>query len=260
MPRSSFVAVALGVLASACAVGSGSDIATNRLAGYPDAEDPAAALDAGADARASSSTPADVEAVTGESDAGGCAKLTPVDACGVATQCGCAATETCDLVAGVATCVASGGKPPATACGATSECQRGLTCSGGACRPFCESATSCSAPGLGACSATIAGSSLKTCSVSCDLHAPTAACGTGTCAWAAGATDCKPAGTKAARATCTTSDECGQGLACAPTIYGNMCLRWCRIGAGECPGFGLCTSVFGASAPKKGNVEYGVCP
>lgn len=258
MPRSSLVALGLGLFVTACAVGSGSDIATNRVAGYPDAEDAPAARDAGADARATTS--ADAEVVTGDSDGGACVKLAAGDACGVATQCGCAPTQTCDVVAGVATCVASGASAPATACSTTSECQRGLTCSGGACRPFCESATSCSAPGLGACSATVTGVTLKTCAVTCDLHAPKAACGTGTCAWAAGATDCKPAGTKVAHASCVTTDECGQGLACAPTIYGKMCLQWCRIGAGECPGFGICTSVFGASAPKKGDVEYGVCP
>lgn len=255
LPRLLFAACAAS-LAAACALGSSLELTDEG----PGGEGTSAAYDASpAQSDGAATAPGSGETADGASPSS-CAKASPGDACGLLAQCGCAADETCDLVASRATCVKSGAKAAAASCTTTSDCARGLTCRGGACRPFCDGATSCSAPGLGACASPVeATSTLQACAVTCELQAPGKNCGTATCALDGTTTDCRPAGTKAIGSFCTGATECAAGATCAPTIYGKMCLRWCRIGAGECPSFGICTSPF-TSTIKLGNVEYGVCP
>lgn len=256
LPRLLLAACAAS-LAAACALGSSLELGDEGAAG-PETSAAYDASPAQSDGAATPS-PGPVETADGGS-ASACAKASPGDACGLLAQCGCAADETCDLVASRATCVKAGAKAAAAACTATSDCARGLTCRGGACRPFCDAAAACSAPGLGACASPVeATSAVQACMVSCELQSPAKTCGSGTCALEATTTDCRPAGTKTIGSFCTGATECVAGATCAPTIYGKMCLRWCRIGAGECPGFGICTSPF-STAIKLGNVEYGVCP
>ena len=244
--------------AAACALGSSLEL-PEEAAATSDANAGYEANPARTDGAAPSSTTAPPEG-DAAAPVASCAKLSPTDACGLLAQCGCAADETCDLVSARATCVKAGAKTAATSCATTSDCARGLTCRGGACRPFCDGATACGAPGLGACASPVeAASTVQACAVTCELQAPAKTCGAGTCALDATTTDCRPAGAKAIGASCAGATECVAGATCAPTIYGRMCLRWCRIGTGECPGFGICTNPFSSNITVSG-VSYGVCP
>lgn len=211
-------------------------------------------------------------AVDSGSDAGACVTAPPSNACGVNPQCGCTATQTCDvtnLTSGGVSCVTAGSVAAGRACTATSGCARGLTCWNGACRPFCTRGTPTCGAGTLCFAPQDAGGlttpNLDVCSVACDPSRPSATCGTNACVWfsSSSVADCRPPGTRAEYATCASSADCRQGLLCMndPT-FGPECERWCRLGSNVDCSFGdTCTDVFGASAPTVpgSSARVGVC-
>ncbi|AKV03835.1 hypothetical protein AKJ09_10498 [Labilithrix luteola] len=192
--------------------------------------------------------------------------------CGLTPQCGCAASETCDVTnhtTGAAACVAAGTGALGSVCTTTSDCAAGNTCLFGACRPYCDTAgAACTGTGLGGCQQVYNSSgkalkNTKVCAITCDLRNPSAACGTNNCIWDAtqGQTDCDQAGTHTLYSSCTSASDCKQGLGCAydPDLLDNVCEKWCRIGKSDC-GSGLtCVDVYGANAPVVGGVKLGHC-
>ncbi|HRG99547.1 MAG TPA: hypothetical protein PLR99_25040 [Polyangiaceae bacterium] len=215
----------------------------------PDAAPDASPLDAAVDAM-----------VDGGADGGACVTAPPSNACGVNPQCGCTATQTCDvtnLASGAVSCVGAGSVAAGRACTTTSNCARGLTCWNGACRPFCSRGTpTCGAGTLCFAPQDAAGATtpnLDVCSVACDPSRASAACGTNACVWfsSAGVADCRPPGTRPEYGTCTSTADCRQGLVCVnDPIFGPECERWCRVGSNADCSFGdTCADVLGASAP-----------
>lgn len=205
----------------------------------------------------------------------GCARAAPSKACGLVPQCGCAASETCDVtdIVGNVACVAAGKAQMGRPCTSTSGCAAGLTCVGGTCHAYCAAAGSaCTTPGTGACVQLQSDGAdvpnLKVCRVSCDLRDATAcggttAAGTGVCAVdALGNTDCLSGGTGAENAACSPTAECGPALACVDITQNgttsSKCKRWCRVGTADCGGAGACTGF--ATKVLVGGVEHGVCP
>ena len=227
----------------------------------PDAAVDAGPVDGAADAR--------VDAAV---DGGACVTAPPSNACGVNPQCGCTATQTCDvtnLVSGAVSCVGAGSVAAGRACTTTSNCARGLTCWNGACRPFCSRGTpTCGAGTLCFAPQDAAGATtpnLDVCSIACDPTRASAACGTNACVWfaSAGVADCRPPGTRPEYATCASTADCRQGLVCVnDPIFGPECERWCRVGSNaDCSLGDTCADVLGASAPTVpgAGTRIGVC-
>lgn len=224
----------------------------------------------GTDAGLDAAKDASVDAAT---DAGStCATVPPTNACGLAPQCGCGATQTCDVTNasnGGVSCVLAGGGTLGSFCTSTSQCLKGTTCGYNACRPYCPTiGTACVGAGLGPCAQyydPVAGTPVpnsKVCSVTCDLRNPSAACGANNCIWdtTVNAADCDKSGTKAVYAACTRYNDCQQGMACAKhPVFGFECEKWCRIGQNDCGLFDSCTDVYGATAPTSGGAKLGHC-
>jgi hypothetical protein len=60
--------------------------------------------------------------------------------CDVYPECGCSQSQNCARVdAGPEECVSNGGIPPLGNCLSTQDCQHGLTCAEGVCKPLCDS-------------------------------------------------------------------------------------------------------------------------
>ncbi len=206
-------------------------------------------------------------------DAGGtCLTVAPTNACGLAPQCGCAANQTCDVTApgtGGVSCVLAGGGTLGSFCTSTTQCAKGFTCGYNACRPYCPTiGTNCVGAGLGPCaqyydpSAGTPVTNSKVCSVTCDLRAPSAACGSNNCIFdtTVNASDCDKSGAVALYGACTRYNDCQQGLACAKhPLFGFECEKWCRLGQNDCGLFEDCTDVYGATAPSSGGVKLGHC-
>ncbi len=206
-------------------------------------------------------------------DAGStCLTVAPTNACGLAPQCGCAANQTCDVTvpaSGGVSCVLAGGGTPGSFCTSTTQCAKGFTCGYNACRPYCASiGTNCIGAGLGTCaqyydpSAGTPVANSKVCSVTCDLRAPSAVCGSNNCILdtTVNATDCDKSGAVALYGACTRYNDCQQGLACAKhPAFGFECEKWCRLGQNDCGLFEDCTDVYGATAPSSGGVKLGHC-
>ena len=200
-----------------------------------------------------------------------CDRASPDDECGVATQCGCPATHTCDVVdsTGAARCVTAGTAPMGHPCTATAGCALGLTCIFGTCHAFCDEKQACSTPGAGACaqietSSGTAVPNLEICRVACALHDP-ASCGGKTNAGIGvcyvdddGATDCQEGGPRAQNQTCSATEACGPGLVCTTTSSSSTCKRWCRVGQNDCGTGKTCTGF--STEVKVGDVVYGACP
>src|SRR5262249_55012591 len=109
---------------------------------------------------------------------GECKRLN--NACGIAPQCGCAPTQTCDIVnsKGSAACITAGNAPMGQPCTASSGCAIGLTCMFGTCHAFCnDSSKPCTQPGTGSCVQVTTEDgkdvpNLTVCRVACAPHDP----------------------------------------------------------------------------------------
>jgi hypothetical protein len=202
-----------------------------------------------------------------------CKTAAPSNACGVAPQCGCAKTETCDVVdaLGTAKCVPFGKAAMGKPCTATAGCAQGLTCVFGTCHAFCvDPGTKCSQAGTGDC-VQVGGQggaaipNLAVCTVQCAPH-DSLSCGgktnagTGVCfVDNAGNTDCQEGGTRAENESCSPTDDCGPGLVCiTPSTGSERCKRWCRVATNDCGGSAICRGF--STKVMVGGVEYGACP
>lgn len=201
-----------------------------------------------------------------------CKRAAPSNECGVAPQCGCAPTHTCDVVdmKGTARCITAGKAPMGHPCTATAGCALGLTCIFGTCHAFCDDPKkACSQPGTGACaqiemSNGTAVPNLAVCRVACELHDP-ASCGGKTNAGIGvcyvddeGGTDCQEGGSRTENQTCSATQACGPGLVCTTSSSSSTCKRWCRVGQNDCGTGKTCTGF--SQEVKVGNVVYGACP
>ena len=202
-----------------------------------------------------------------------CKTTAPSNACGVVPQCGCAKSETCDVVdtKGTAKCVAFGKATMGRPCTATAGCAQGLTCVFGTCHAFCdEPGTACSQAGTGDCvQVTAQGGAaipnLAVCMVQCAPHDPMSCggktnAGTGVCfVGNDGTTDCQDGGSRTENQTCSPTDDCGPGLVCiTPSTGSDTCKRWCRVGTSDCGGSAVCLGF--STKVMVGATEYGACP
>lgn len=213
---------------------------------------------------------------TGEPEPSNCKTTAPSNACGVVPQCGCAKTETCDVVdaKGTAKCVAFGKATMGKPCTATAGCAQGLTCVFGTCHAFCDKpGTACSQAGAGDCiqvaaQGGVAIPNLAVCMVQCAPHDPLSCggktnAGTGVCfVDNDGKTDCQEGGSRTENQTCSPTDDCGPGLVCIkPSGAGtgsDTCKRWCRVGTNDCGGAAICRGF--STKVMVGTAEYGACP
>ena len=239
-----------------------------------DAGKPSGSLGGGSDAGLAAAdggkTLADA-GVAADGEAGAsCATVPPSNTCGPVPQCGCAPNQTCDVTSdttGATTCVASGSGALGSSCTSTGGCARGLTCVGGACRPYCATAgQSCGIATLGTCFAPEYAPGKTTpnrdvCTIRCDPRASATACGTNGCSYfpVDKVTDCRAVGQKKQFDACGSIFECAPGFTCnAHPIYGPECEKWCRTSA-DCPNLTACYDIFGANAPVINGVKYGLC-
>lgn len=233
--------------------------------------------DSSADASAPSTPSADASperdsarAEDATTDATACASP-----CGLAPQCGCSATQTCDVSAtdGARSCVGAGVAPAGRGCLGTFECARGLVCVSGVCREPCAApGSACGGPSQGACreypkSDADAGSvSVAACGVVCD-YTNEGSCGFKPGDLAAsgcvfredtGTAECtKVRDVQLQSGVCERDAECGAGRVCIATSMGfRTCRRLCRPGdpnaCGGCGPFPTPRVVAG--------VTFGYCP
>jgi hypothetical protein len=255
---------------------TGDDAGTNETPG----DDEDAAVDPGTDSSTKKDTGTTRDAGTttpdtgGGSEAGTCTKAPPSNVCGLSPQCGCASGQTCDVTGanGETTCLTAGTATLGRGCTRTEGCAIGLSCWGGACRPYCGTGgQACGTPGTGLCfQVTNQGQAVpnaKICLVSCALEDPNSCGGTPASGPVSGCfpigvpgadggltttTDCQETGrsTTTCNPNATPPVECAPGYAC---INGTSCRRWCKIGSAAC--------TCGAVTPKViiSGQEYGVC-
>jgi hypothetical protein len=194
--------------------------------------------------------------------------------CGLAPQCGCNATDTCDLDdTGKKACVSSGTGLAGRPCLGTRECARGLVCANGVCRAPCEtSGTDCVGPREGKCgpypkSETDGGPTVEytACAVTCD-YGDEGSCGfkpgdllAAACVYrpTTNAVEClKVRNVQLQSGICTADADCGAGRVCVPSAGFSTCRRLCKVGdpaaCGGCGAFATPRVVAG--------VTYGFCP
>jgi hypothetical protein len=202
---------------------------------------------------------------------GDCKRAAPSNACGVSPQCGCAPTETCDIVDtyGTAKCVPAGDARMGHPCETTDGCALGLTCIFGICHAFCDDpTTTCSQPGTGSCVQIKSTSgddvpNLAICRIECDLADPmscggTTSAGVGVCRVDdKGETECQSGGTQKENETCSPTEECGPGLGCTSSGSKSTCKRWCRVGQDDCGAGKKCNGF--APEVRVRDVVYGAC-
>ena len=208
-----------------------------------------------------------------------CVSVAPNNRCGLDPQCGCGANETCDVTnetTGATSCVSGGGATLGRPCAQTGDCLAGLTCSYGACRPYCKTPRSkCAVSGTDLC-VEVMGKDNKpitnksVCTIQCDPRQPSAVCGSNACEWLptyyapSKVTDCNFAGTVPVLGVCKSTGDCLPAHACIThPKYGLECEKWCRIGqAGDCPttpAGTTCKDTYGTDAPVIGGVKLGTC-
>ncbi|GAC1352163.1 MAG: hypothetical protein NVSMB1_12300 [Polyangiales bacterium] len=186
-------------------------------------------------------------------------------ACGAFPQCGCASGQSCDFVVddGSTKCVAAGSKKQNEPCDSAGQCQVGLSCFGGLCRPLCASDADCgSAPAV---CKSVLGSSGKpvpgynVCLVRCDPMSPKKSCGAVGCSFYLPDPACVPAGTGVGAGACSKDF-----LACSPgyNCYAGNCRRWCRLGfSTDCPTTKSCQAFSSPhlAGPVDNPYSYGLC-
>ncbi len=210
------------------------------------------------------------KADAGGVDAGNCATVAPNNLCGLIPQCGCAAKQTCDVTnytSGATSCVSSGTSPQGNYCKTTADCATGLTCVGGACRPYCSTAgQACTGSGLGDCIQLTNTSSqnipnAKVCTVTCNLLSPTSVCGANNCTYWQDLkkSDCIEAGSALEYGDCSVN-FCAKGLVCVRSGLSDVCMKWCRVGTNsDCGLAQTCQNLLGANAPLMSGTTYGLC-
>jgi hypothetical protein len=194
----------------------------------------------------------------------------------VLPQCGCdEGTTQCQIdQAGVRSCVPEGTSEPGTFC--TQDCTPGYTClnNGGTglasvCHKFCATDVDCPAPG-GLCINPVAGGAAKACSQNCDPvtdtgckeNEPSLKCDIAQelappNRWL---TRCVNAGAGVQDSVCTSINQCAPGHGCIGVDMEpeNHCLRWCNLGAPNCPG-GTHMCVGFTTPIIIGSITYGAC-
>lgn len=228
---------------------------------------------ADADASTADASPGiDVAPLPAPDASDGAACETP---CGLAPQCGCLATQTCDLDGtGARACVSAGTTKAGAACLSTRECAAGLVCGNAVCRAPCAAAgTSCTGDRAGACkeyaqSTSDGGTSSVTytaCAVTC-AYDKEDSCGfrkgdllAAACVYqpSTGTAECeKVRNVQLQSGLCNADAECGAGRVCVAGSGFSSCRRLCKVGdASACGGCG------GFTPPRVvGGVTYGFCP
>jgi hypothetical protein len=260
--RFASLAVAATALPVACATSEG-----------PSTSEPSPTLP-GVDASvtADATTAVDAEASTADaSDAAPCEAP-----CGLAPQCGCKSTETCDLdETGARSCVYAGTAKVGIACLSTRECAAGLVCANGVCRAPCATVgAACTGERAGACreypkSSTkdggVSSVTYAACAVTC-AYDKEDSCGftpgdllAAACVYDPVTNDveCKKVGKDQVQSgLCTSDADCGAGRICRVGPDFSSCRRLCKVGdknaCGGCAPFTPARVVGGAT--------YGFCP
>jgi hypothetical protein len=223
------------------------------------------------DASAEATGPTDA-ANEGAADApfdAGCSTTGPNNACGLAPQCGCASGQTCTVVnsaSGAVGCVTAGSGGLGAACLSSGNCEAGLTCAGGVCRPYCASPGSdCPGTELGECIQAVdrdggATPNLRICLVNCDLATPSGRCGSGMrCTYfETDSVDCRVEGDGTQGDSCAGESDCASGYGCSPGLLRAVCERYCQVGGtSNCPSGTTCTPLL---TPRRvGGVHFGTC-
>ncbi|HVW25054.1 MAG TPA: hypothetical protein VHC69_06760 [Polyangiaceae bacterium] len=225
----------------------------------------------------------------------GCHPPTTDGQCELVSRCGCASSQNCTYVGTTTKCIAPGGTPMWSACAYNSDCPAGAGCVGGVCRPNCNTAADCGAPGATyrACNPVTDDSTGKpfagweACTRQCNPMDPTntaadpafGACGDGancivSATGVSGTTNCVAAGSGSPGAACTSTSDCSAGLLCELNNGTRVCTQWCRMGheKDDCPSimcdsasgsmtiYGTCNALAnGAVGTGSGVVQYGYC-
>lgn len=179
----------------------------------------------------------------------------PGSPCRVSPNCGCAATETCELTtaAGAGACVPAGAAPAGASCTLNGDCAKGLACLNNTCAAYCVKDDDCTSKSCGPITlggAAVVGVGL--CNTVCDpLNA--SACPSGqACRFTTNKkTSCFPnPGSGGIGASCATDEECGPSFFCD----GTACTELCTEG-GSCASGGSC----GEAVTEGNGVRYGAC-
>jgi hypothetical protein len=221
----------------------------------------------------------------GPPDAPPDANMCPTQPCDILTQCGCSASQSCDvdtsdLMGGACRDVSSPGTETDT-CASLEECDRGYVCIGSAtnssCKKYCETNADCGSP-RGQCVIDITDGTNPipglppVCSSNCDpVGSPAGFCPAG---WKCGVfvqthnavdyniADCTPAGAGGQGASCQSGANgndalCSTNHLCT-TLNGTTfnCREICTIGGGQCGGL---TCLQFDPPLTIGGTEYGVC-
>ena len=201
-------------------------------------------------------------AIGGTGGIGGatCTPPAPGGECDNFPQCGCSGGEACtvDPGTGLTKCATPGSTSAFAPCATTAECVAGAACWLGACKPFCEIASDCSASN-GVC-VLISPTEIKTCTKKCKLEDAAGTCGAGLTCFHDSLrtyTDCGKAGTKVGVVGCTSSSECAAGHTCL--AVSGACQKWCRVGHGaqDCPSGKTCEVP--GNPPSFDGFTYGYC-
>lgn len=176
-------------------------------------------------------------------------------ACEVGDDCGCPPGDTCDLGAStVGECRAPGTAGPLADCASNpAVCIAGYGCVDSLCKRWCGlGGNEC---GSKPCMAVNSGGApvpgLGVCAEQCSPTSPASVCGTGQGCEptpGGGATTCVPGGTSTS--SCFLGEECAPGYHCD----GSSCVRWCRVGFGDCTS---CATF--ADSPTLNGITYGLC-
>lgn len=183
--------------------------------------------------------------------------ITPGSSCRVAPNCGCPATETCQLkdANGSGACEAAGGTGRGGSCASNGECARGLGCIGGECSTYCRNDTDCPEKQCEPLSFGMTPvNGVGVCNAPCDPGAVVCADGRACKFLRTERTTCVAAGSVANGGACTNDGQCVAGSVCVGGASGNVCASMCRAGE-DCPA-GPCQPV----ELRYQGIQFGVCP